>query len=107
MSNGALAGKTAQVTGSSRNIGRATALALAADGANIVVNGVQDEDAAQAVAKEVEDTGAKALVHLADVSDEAACGGLIASLPPGTRGSCSPGRITACRSLRRRWTSFN
>ena len=42
-----LDGKVAIVTGSARNIGRATALALAADGAAIVVNAVHDQDAAE------------------------------------------------------------
>ena len=42
-----LEGKTAIVTGGARNIGRATALALAADGADVVVNAVQDAEAAE------------------------------------------------------------
>ena len=40
--NGPLHGKVAIVTGSARNIGRAIAIALGADGANVVVNAVRD-----------------------------------------------------------------
>lgn len=69
---GALAGKVALVTGSSRNIGRETALRLAADGAAIVVNAVQDRDAAEAVAEEIRAMGGQALVCMADVTDESA-----------------------------------
>ncbi len=69
---GALAGKVAIVTGSARNIGRATALALAADGASIVVNALKDKAAADKVAGEVEKAGGKALVHIADVLDRKA-----------------------------------
>ena len=50
LDNKALAGKTALVTGASRNIGRAISLSLAGAGADIVVNTYQDRDAAQAVA---------------------------------------------------------
>ena len=77
MSKGTLAGKTAVITGSSRNIGKATALALAADGANIVVNGVQDQDAADAVVKEIEAMGGKAVAKLADVATKAGADALV------------------------------
>jgi 3-oxoacyl-[acyl-carrier protein] reductase len=74
---GPLAGKVAVVTGSARNIGRATALALAADGASIVVNAVKDKVAAEKVAKEVEAAGGKALVHMADVTNRKAVDGMV------------------------------
>ena len=41
----ALAGNVALVTGSSRQMGRVIALALAAQGANVVINGVTDQAA--------------------------------------------------------------
>ena len=71
-SSGSLDGKVAIVTGSARNIGRATALALAADGASIVVNAIHDQDAADRVAREITDAGGKAISHLCDVTDRKA-----------------------------------
>ena len=70
-------GRTAIVTGSGRNIGRAIALSFARGGANVVVNGHRDRAAVDAVAEEVRATGAQALAHMADVSDDAAVKDLI------------------------------
>lgn len=72
MGNRTLEGKTALVTGASRNIGRAIALALAGDGANIIVNTLQDADAAKAVASEVEALGAGSQTSICDVTDRTA-----------------------------------
>jgi 3-oxoacyl-[acyl-carrier protein] reductase len=66
-----LAGKVALVTGGSRNIGRAIALALAAGGAAVVVNTRRSREAAEAVAQEIESSGGKAMALIADVTDEA------------------------------------
>lgn len=65
------AGRTAIVTGSGRNIGRAIALALAAGGAQVVVNGHRDRDAVDAVVREIEAGGGRALGVMADVSSHA------------------------------------
>jgi 3-oxoacyl-[acyl-carrier protein] reductase len=70
--NNELSGKVAIVTGAGRNIGRAIALALAIDGASIVVNARSNRGEADAVAREVEAKGGKALVHIGDVADAAA-----------------------------------
>ncbi len=59
--------RTALVTGSGRNIGRAVALALAADGCNVVVNGSNDRAACEAVATEVSKFGVEPLVAMGDV----------------------------------------
>ena len=64
-----LTGKVAIVTGAGRNIGRAVALALAADGASIVVNARSNRAEADAVAREIEARGRKAVVHIGDVAD--------------------------------------
>lgn len=72
MSNQPLAGKTALVTGASRNIGRAIALKLASAGANIVVNTLQDRQAAGRVAAEIEAMGRRCIVQVADVVDREA-----------------------------------
>ncbi|MCH9051210.1 MAG: SDR family NAD(P)-dependent oxidoreductase, partial [Proteobacteria bacterium] len=71
-----LGGQTAIVTGSSRNIGRAIALALAADGAAVVINARNDEEGADAVVAEIEAAGGRAIKHMADVTDESAVDGL-------------------------------
>jgi len=62
------AGRTAVVTGSGRNIGRAIALALAAGGAGVIVNGHRDRAAVDAVVKEIAQAGGRALGVMADVS---------------------------------------
>src|SRR3954447_9557135 len=67
-----LASKVAVVTGAGRNIGRAIALTLAQGGASIVVNARSNRAEAEAVAREIEVAGGKALVHLGDVADAAA-----------------------------------
>jgi len=64
-----LAGKVAIVTGAGRNIGRAIALALSGGGASVVVNARSNRAEADAVAREIEAAGGKALVHIADVAD--------------------------------------
>jgi 3-oxoacyl-[acyl-carrier protein] reductase len=69
--DGPFAGRTAIVTGSGRNIGRAIALALAAGGARVVVNGHRDRDAVDAVVREIEAGGGRALGVMADVSSHA------------------------------------
>ena len=63
------AGKVAIVTGAGRNIGRAIALALADGGASIVVNVRSNRAEADAVAREIEAAGGKALVQVGDVAD--------------------------------------
>jgi 3-oxoacyl-[acyl-carrier protein] reductase len=72
-----LAGRVALVTGASRNIGRAIALALADAGAAVVVNTRQAREAADGVVKEIEGSGGKAMTALADVTDEAAVSGMV------------------------------
>src|SRR6266576_2223134 len=64
-----LTGKVAIVTGAGRNIGRAIALALASDGASVLVNARSNRTEADAVAREIESAGGKALVHIGDVAD--------------------------------------
>ena len=65
---GKLDGKVALITGSGRNIGRATALKLAGEGAHIVVNARANRAEAEDVAREVRGRGVKALAILADVA---------------------------------------
>ncbi len=72
-----LEGKAAVVTGSSRGIGRCVALALAAEGASVVVNG-RTPEAVEAVVSELTSTGAGATGHVGSVADFAEAGRLIA-----------------------------
>jgi 3-oxoacyl-[acyl-carrier protein] reductase len=64
---GKLDGKVALVTGSGRNIGRATVLKLAAEGAHVIVNARSNEAEAEAVVREAKELGVKALAIIADV----------------------------------------
>ncbi|MBD2327685.1 3-oxoacyl-[acyl-carrier-protein] reductase [Alkalinema sp. FACHB-956] len=63
-----LQGKVAIVTGASRGIGRSTALALASEGASVVVNYASSSGAADAVVAEIEQAGGTAIALKADVS---------------------------------------
>ena len=67
-----LKGKTALVTGASRGIGRAIALKLAEHGADVVVNYVNNGEAAEEVIKKINEMGRKALKFKADISDRKA-----------------------------------
>jgi hypothetical protein len=68
---GKLEGKVALVTGSGRNIGRATVLKLAGEGAHVVVNARANQQEAESVAREARDLGVKAAPILADVGKKA------------------------------------
>lgn len=65
-----LIGQKALVTGANSGIGQNVAIALGRAGADVVVNYVEDEDAAVAVVEEIRKSGANAYAHLADVSSE-------------------------------------
>jgi glucose 1-dehydrogenase len=65
-----LAGQKALVTGANSGIGRAVAIALGRAGADVVVNYVAGEDAAEAVVAEIEKSGSSAFAFRADVSRE-------------------------------------
>lgn len=65
--------ETILVTGSSRGIGRAIALQLAADGYDVVLHCRQGMQAAQAVAEEIQALGQQARILSFDVADRAAC----------------------------------
>jgi NAD(P)-dependent dehydrogenase (short-subunit alcohol dehydrogenase family) len=67
-----LEGRTALVTGGGRGIGKAIALGLATDGADIAVNYRKDADSAQQTVAEIEKLGRRARAYQASVDDRAA-----------------------------------
>ena len=76
---GRLSGKTAIVTGAAVGMGRAFALTLASEGANVVVNYSRSEHDAAETARRVEAAGASALLSQADVADDAAVRRMVAA----------------------------
>ena len=69
MSDQPLQGKTALVTGSSRNIGRAIAVAYAKAGANLVLNTLQDKSALDETVADIEAAGAQYVTAICDIVD--------------------------------------
>jgi NAD(P)-dependent dehydrogenase (short-subunit alcohol dehydrogenase family) len=65
-----LAGKSALVTGSSRGIGKAIALGLAREGADVAVNYAKSRDAAEQVVQAIRELGRQATCIQADVSQK-------------------------------------
>ncbi len=73
-----LAGRTALITGASRNIGRAIALAYAAEGADLVLNTRANREELEAVAAQCRKAGVRVVTALADVADVAAVDAMVA-----------------------------
>jgi 3-oxoacyl-[acyl-carrier protein] reductase len=72
-----LKGQVAIVTGASRGIGQAAALALASQGAKVVINYARSSEAAEATVKEITIAGGEAIALQADVSQSEAVDDLI------------------------------
>ena len=72
VSDTALSGRVALVTGASRGIGRAIAIALAQRGARVIINYASREDAARAVVAEIEAAGGTAAIAGFDVGNATA-----------------------------------
>jgi 3-oxoacyl-[acyl-carrier protein] reductase len=81
-----LNGKVALVTGASRGIGRAAALALAKAGADVAVNFQHRETEAQVACQEIEGAGRRTLVIRADVSKAAEVAHLVETVEKGLGG---------------------
>ena len=69
--------RTALITGAGQNIGRACAVALAADGFNVVVNGLSNREAADETARQVEAEGTKAIVAMGDCGAAEDCRAMV------------------------------
>jgi len=65
-----LQGKVVLVTGASRGIGAAAAKRLADSGASVVVNYLQNRDAAEKVLRQVENSGGRGMIFQADVTQK-------------------------------------
>lgn len=72
-----LENKVALVTGAGRGIGRAIAIALAKEGAEVVVNYNGSEERAKEVKQTIEENGGKASIYKCNVSDFEACEAMI------------------------------
>lgn len=72
--------KVALITGSSRGIGRAEAIALARDGYAVCVNCVERDDKAQELAAQLRSEGCEAMWYKADVADAAAVKQMVAEV---------------------------
>ena len=79
MSDRELEGAAAIVTGSVRNMGKTIAIELAKAGASVLINGRTSVDAGEEVAEAVRSHGGKAIVHMADVTDQAQVEAMIAA----------------------------
>lgn len=64
-----LTGKIALITGGSRGIGKAIAKRLASEGATVIINYTQNEEAANQTKKEIEESGGQVITSKFDVSD--------------------------------------
>ena len=99
---GKLAGRVALVTGASRNIGRAIAVAFAAEGADLVLNTRVNGEELEAVAAECRKAGVRVMPVLADIADAQAVEAMV------TRGLAELGGIDVlvCNAAIRPHTSI-
>jgi 3-oxoacyl-[acyl-carrier protein] reductase len=74
-----LDGKVAIVTGAGKNIGKAIAEALSADGAAVIVNGRGDRAIIEETAAEIRAAGGRAMAYLADISKPEAVAAMVAA----------------------------
>jgi NAD(P)-dependent dehydrogenase (short-subunit alcohol dehydrogenase family) len=77
---GALDGRRALVTGGGRGIGRAIALALVSDGADVAINYRRDDESATATVADIEALGRRGAAYAASVDDPDACAAMAATV---------------------------
>ncbi|KUL85599.1 hypothetical protein ZTR_08018 [Talaromyces verruculosus] len=95
-----LEGRTALVTGGTRGIGQAMALALAEAGADVVL--VQRDESNTATRDEITKLGRKALIHIAELSDREAVKKIIPTL---VQQGVQPDILLNCAGIQRRHPS--
>jgi 3-oxoacyl-[acyl-carrier protein] reductase len=78
-----LEGKVSLVTGASRGLGRAIALKLASLGSKVAINYLSGDEAAGAVAMEIESIGGEVMLAKADVADSKAVRGMVLEIVEG------------------------
>ena len=90
-----LKGRNALVTGSSRNIGRAVALALAAEGADVATHGFTNRAGAEETAQAARELGVRAVAVMGDAGDPEQVRAMVAAAVAGIGGIdilvCCPG----------------
>ena len=70
-------GKAAVVTGASRGVGAATAVALAKGGCSVLINYNNSKEAADSVRAEAESAGVQAITYQGDVAEDSVCRGMM------------------------------
>jgi NAD(P)-dependent dehydrogenase (short-subunit alcohol dehydrogenase family) len=73
-------GRVALITGGGRGIGKAIALGLAEDGADVAINYRKNDDAAAETVAEIEKLGRRAIAYSASIDDLAACELMVAQV---------------------------
>ena len=96
-----LAGQKALVTGANSGIGRGVAIGLGQAGADVVVNYVNGDEAADAVVEEIRRSGAKAFAHQGRRSSEAQVAAMFARMCESSAPSTSSSTTPACSGMRR------
>ncbi len=89
-----LAGKTALITGASRNIGRAIALAFAAEGADVALNTRTNADELETVTEDCRKAGVRALPLLGDIADATIVDAMVAR----TQAELGPVDVLVCNA---------
>ena len=92
-----LEGKTALITGASRGIGKAVALAFAKQGANIAFTDLRYDENAQATEKEIEACGVKAKMYASNAADFAQTAATVEEIAKEFGRIDNDGRTMGCR----------
>lgn len=103
--------KTALIVGGTGGIGKATCLALAREGYDVLVHYHRNEEAAREIRQEVENLGRKAIIWKADITDESQVRDLALELDRTfgaltVLANCTTHRIVNLKFLQTEWSHF-